>query len=622
MEFSDIALAKLLQTLPELGPMILTFQDITEDLNEDTGMRAGLFVLRSGVDLFYVPVAAKGDNVYPVDSIFFTSKNKFFPLTKKTLAMVMSSAQMAQGKGVTLPGTVVRNPSVYNLISPPRTGKYAYASSSRLTEFMAAMPDSLKKLTFEKIASEKSMYDSLDAMFGLKAIFDVLKPSAKGAAAVTNAAPISVVTGAGHRLDDASIQDILNKGYSTQGANPHARVALSTQDYNKSGVATEVSELDGDRDYDLAFLHGPSKEAFLPKMHRLNGKGSLAIFTDGSYAFGSSFVTVGDSPDRKKVLTRMFNYTPPCLLKDVYQDDKIAIMTSSGKFLGPFEVRQVALSHLGTELKVCGKVSIDRICGYSNFKGEAEVEDRTLYLPNSSIVIRLKDNVTFDLNPSVNSAIKRKNLETMQYLGCEINLGFDGVEYSVNGRAVGSAPKLMEILVVKEGLAPDQASSFVKQAHDTKFTKIYLSKKANVSGDYDASEMPSYGQIPTDSGVIAPNGAYNPNLAASVNPTLPLQDAQVTECAVISELLQSPDMFELIGEYLPDIEEAIDKLGRILFLSRIRISKLADVTDSESVFAFLAQVKAVYRMLGDNYLKLQELVEGAKYLNGTNNEQR
>ena len=41
MEFSDIALAKLLQTVPELGSLILTFKDLTDEISDDTGIQVG-----------------------------------------------------------------------------------------------------------------------------------------------------------------------------------------------------------------------------------------------------------------------------------------------------------------------------------------------------------------------------------------------------------------------------------------------------------------------------------------------------------------------------------------------------------------------------------------------------
>lgn len=612
MEFSDIALAKLLQTVPELGSLILTFQDVSDEVSEESGINVGVFVLRAGADLFFVPVVSKGDNVYPTDSIFFDSKKKFFPLTKKTINMVLMSSQLDQGKATKIPSTVPINPSVYGLITPPRTGKYAYASTSRLTDFLASMPDYLKRYSMEKIAAEKSMYDELDKMFGLKAIFDVLKPSPGSLAAVTNQVPISVVTGAGQGVAADAVASIIEKGYAVIGQQPFTRTALSIQDFNEGGVAQEVNDITGDRDYEVAFANKPSRFAYIPRMHKLNRKGScLAIFTNGDYATASSFVTVGEAPERRKVIDNLFSYTPPVLLRDLYKRDTFVIVTASTTFLGPFTARNVVLTHLGVEIEVEGGGEVSRICGYNNFKGEAELDDGILYVQHNSIIIKLASNVTHELNRSINSAAKRKQMEVLRHLGSEINLGFDGVEFSANGRVLGGRPQAMQFLVVKESIDPTQAESFVKQAEVTKLAKIYLSKQANMSSDVAPAEIPNYGQIPGDAPDLKLNGAYNPNLVNSVQQTMPLQDSQVTETAIISELLQVPDMFEQIEEYLPDIEECIDKLGRILFMSRVHIHKLAETTDAESVFAFLAQLKAVYRMLGDNFLKLQELAASA-----------
>lgn len=618
MEFSDIALAKLLQTVPELGPLILTFKDVSDELSDESGIRVGVFVLRSGSDLFYIPVVSKGDNVYPTDSIFFDSKKKFFPLTKKTVSLVVSSSQLEQGKPTKIPSTVTINPSVQNLLTPPRTGKYAYASASRLTDFLAAMPDHLKQFTFEKFAAEKSVYDDLDKMFSLKAIFDVLNPAKQSLAAVTNESPISVVTGASPKIDNEAISNILNDGYHISGSAPTRRVAISVQDYNLSGTVKEISEVDGDRDYELAFAHSSSREAFIPKLHKLNGINhydlTLAIFTNGDYAVKNRFISVKDLPDRKEVLTRLFNYNPPILLREVNNGDTIVISTNSGEFLGPFNVSKVVLNHLGVEVSTHGR-DIVKVCGYNNFRGEAELDQRVLYIPSNSIVLRLASNVTHELANSVNSAAKRREFETLQFLGAELNLGYDGIEYSLNGRALGGEPEVMKALVITEGIDPVQAKSFVKQAQITKFTKIYLTKASSISSEAAPSEIPNQGQLPDTQPTVKPNGAYSPNLVGSVQKTMPLSDGQVTESAIISELLQVPDMYEQITEYLPDIEESIDKIGRILFMSRVHIHKLAETTDSESVFSFLAQLKAVYRMLGDNYLKLQELVTGAQGMN-------
>lgn len=613
MEFSDIALAKLLTTQPELGSLIVTFEDVSDQLNDDSGIQVGVFVLQSGGSTFYIPVVSKADNVYPIDSVFFDDRKKFFPLTKKTVNMITASSQLEQGKATKIPKTVTQNPSVYGIITPPRTGKYSYASTSRLVDFLAGLPDHLKQYTFEKFAAEKSMYDELDKMYSLKAIFDVLTPKSVDAPSVTPEPQISIVTGANPRIKDEAIANIVEHGYHIQGTNPSTRVAISVQDFNQGGVAREISEIDGDRDYEIAFAHGPSREAFIPRLHKYSNVKNLAIFTNGDYATAKSFVAVGDTPDRKEVLTRLFEYSPPVLLRDLSVGSKFVITTNSGLFLGPFEASKVILNSNGVEVRVLYSGEINSICGYRNFMGEAELDHGTLYIPSNTIVIPLGQDVTFELDRSINSAAKRRQFETLKMLGDELNLGYDGVEFIVNGKTAGLEVDVMKRLVITEGIDPEQAMLFVKQAQETKFTKIYLTKRAE-SSDYSPAEIPSYGQIPADSPDLKPNGAYNPNLVGGVQKSLPLQDGQVTESVIISELLQCPDMFEQITEYLPDIEEAVDKLGRILFMSRIHINKLGETTDTESVFAFLAQLKAVYRMLGDNLIKLQELVSSSKTL--------
>lgn len=606
MEFSDIALAKLLQTVPELGSLIINFQDVTEELQEDTGTQVGVFVLRSGSDVFYIPVVSKSDNVYPIDSVFFDSKKKFFPLTRKTVSLIVSSSQLEQGRPTKIPKTVNENPSVYELINPPRTGKYVYASSSRLVDFLSMLPDFVKKATFEKIAAEKSVYDNLDKLFGLKAIFDVLKPPAQSLAAETNQVPISVVTDANPTLDAAGISAVINDGFHVVGHQPSARVAVTIRDFNAGGTFRELTNLDGDYDYTFVMENGTTREAFIPKMHQLApaGRRSMAIFTNGDYALREKFVAVGDDLERKEVLTRMFEYKPPVLLRDCYNGDTILLSLADGTFLGPFNVNRVALNAYGVDVAVSdyGSSNFNRIMGYRNFAKTAEGTGATLYVPYNCVVIKLGANISYECEDHLNCAVTKRDMAAMQYLGSELNLGYDGVEFSVNGRAVGQEPQIMDLLVVKEGIDPTAASNFVKEAKVTKLTKIYMTKRAE-STDYSPAEVPQYGMLAQGPDYLAPNGTFVPNVQKSMD----LGDAQVTEATIISELLQIPNLFEQIGEYLPNIEEAIDKLGRILFISRVHIDQLSKNGDADQIFAFLASLKSVYRLLGDNFLKLQEM---------------
>lgn len=610
MEFSDIALAKLMQVAPDLGPLIVNFQDVTEELGEAAQCQVGVFVLQSGAEGMFVPVISKGGDVFPIDSVFVDSQKKFMPLTRMVIDSVIASGQLEPGRPVKIPDTVTRNPNVYNLINPPRTGKFVYASASRMVDFMAELSPHVKKAAFESIRSEKSVYDSLDKMFGLKAIFDVLNPAPSSLAAKTNEEPISVITSPVAGLGQEAISNILNDGYHISGAQPHHRVAVSTQDFNRRGQVREVSSIDADRDYDVALKGGITREAFLPRMHKLQRTGrTLALYTNGDYSLTPALIAVGQQLDRKVVLDRLFDFKPPVLLRDLGMGETFVVMTKEGEFLGPYRADNVTLNSMGVELRVCDMGScVEKICGYRNFSGSAEILQGTLYVPSNSVVLRLGQDLSCDVERSVFGTARNLEFRDLQMLGSQLDLGFDGVEFSANGKVVGTVPHVIKMLVVQEGLEPDLAKSFVKQAQESKFVRIYMSKQA--STDYNAAEVPNYGAAPPNVGDVGMNGAFMPSLRQATQ----LGDSQVVEATVISTLLQTPDMFEQIGEYLPDIEEAVDKLGRILFMTRVHIDKLSTNIDSDSVFSLLAQVKGVYRLLGDNLLRLRRIVTGAKHM--------
>ena len=129
-DFSDQALAQFLQISPELANAIVSFQDLSDEGPE--GTKVGVFVLQIGDAVCYVPVLGRGQTITPPDSLFVADAQQFFPLTKEVIQRFATSVGSAQGQLKRRPTSVDQNPNVQQLIQPPRTGKYVYASSSRL----------------------------------------------------------------------------------------------------------------------------------------------------------------------------------------------------------------------------------------------------------------------------------------------------------------------------------------------------------------------------------------------------------------------------------------------------------------------------------------------------------
>jgi hypothetical protein len=618
MEFSDVALAKFLQTAPELTSSIIVFKDCTEELTNESDIQVGIFVLRTGDDILYVPVVSKGDGVYPIDSVFISSKNKFFPLTKNTIEKIMNTQKMTMGQPKKIPTTVDVNPSVQHLVNPPRTGKFAYASGSRLVEFLASMPTSLKEQVLEKFSSDSEVYNKLHRLFDLKNLVAALNSNLHPATQPADRSiGVRILTG-GENLPTFQALSILTKGYAVDGENPTTRVALSTENY-WDGFFTKLSALDAGYDYDIAMKDGSIRRAFVPVKKLENGMGTdlkiatgesdpqFLLFEDGSYTINRGAVTVGQKDGNRSVLKSLFSYKPPILLKNANSDDKIAIFDENMGFIGAYRVSRITQDHngcvvTGYDLINHGSVKIHGIRGYTK---TAYDSGAGVFVPSTSIVMLLTGSSNSDVETSVQAAATRKAMMDWAMLNTSLNLTYDNVEFHVNGKPMGKEAEVMKHLVEGEGINPTVAESFVKKAKETKKCVVYLSKKA--SSDFNTpGEIPQFGNMPPKQ--VNPWGSQQDNLPMDkLKGAVNTDDAQSVESIVISELLQAPDMQEYVREYIPDIEEAIDRLGRILLLGRIHINKLGEGNEADEVFNLLSGLKNVYRMLGDNLIRLESL---------------
>lgn len=637
MEFSQLALQKLLQVFPELANYIVTFKDVTnESGKEEEGVSVGIFILQIGGEFFFVPVVAKGDAVQPIDSIIDNKEQQFMPLTKSFVQKAMTVSQDSLGAPAKVPDTVPTNPSVYNLVTPPRTGKFVYASSSRLVEFLAQLPNMTKQAMVEKFSADKDVYSMLHKLFGLENIFSSLKPVAS-AIKVESKPAVELIT-EGKGLDNATVKSILDKGYALRGENTTNRVAVLANDFDAMGKLQNITSSDGGRDFDIVTFSGEAKTAYVPKRAKsapmfpallrpmeLGAKSIdpvFMLFSNGEFAVSSFAVAKGEGRDGKKALSDLFQFKAPVTPKDVFSGDKIALFSAELEFIGAYYVSNVVISNFGATIKGDSILPFKEmtvngwgskhgygttINAYRNAKEVDASNPKNIYVPFNVLIVKLGRDITSDLETNINSAAAKVELNTLQALGTAVDIGYDGIEFTFGGKPVGPEVKMVELLVIKEGLAPQKAESFIKQAKESKHIKIYLSKQA----DFTPGEIPQYGDLPQKqvegTGLEGMGANFMPNVESS----LATGDAQTAESMIISELLQAGDMFDLVNEYLPDIKEALDKLGRTLFLARLNIGQLADSINATEVMAFISNLRNVYRLLGDNYVKLEQLSIGA-----------
>lgn len=613
-QFADIALAKLLVAAPQLGASVLNFQEVTDQI-DDTGVQVGLFLLRTNMGVAYIPVVAKDETVFPLDSIFLGDEGRFVPLTKTTIERLMTATPTNTGRAKDIPKSVGKNVDLTALMNPPRTGKYVYSSASRLTEFLAACPSHVQAFVMEKLAGEQSAYQALDNLFGLKAIFAALRGAAKeGNAEASNSidtapkAPSpawSVITSSRdvkNMADEAMAKQFMRDGYVLTPGSGFSRVAVQYQPYNTDGVIRQTQpSVDAGMEANVLFRDGSEMACYMPKYHAESPTNMTVLFADGSYARAP--VTVkGDDMPTLNVLKDLFANVPPKLLRDTWQGDKIMLFFSDGSVMGPFNVDKVVLNATGVCVNTYSS-NINMIVGSKNLRSEVEIIGKTLYVQHNVVVLPLGQDHTYELETSSNDALDKVQLRTSQFLGAELDLRYDGISFSKGKTDLGVKMAAFKNLVEEESIDPDAALAFLKQAEEVKHVKIFLSKKASSGGDMGTTPIDQYGDMAPQDAQVNLGGVFT----GAMNDAVATGDAQVMEATIISQLLQVPDLFEMIQEYIPELQAATDKLGRTLLLSRVKIDQLAGSMDSDNVFALISKIKTTYKTLGDTTCKLEEV---------------
>lgn len=628
MELSEIALQKLLQLFPEISSYIVNFRDITEEAGKDeSGLQIGLFILQFGEEYYYIPVIAKNETVLPIDSLFSAESGTFIPLTRSFIDKVMASSQVYLGKSSKIPKTVPQNPSVYDMVTPPRTGKFVYASSSRLVEFLAIMPNMVKQAMVEKFSSDKEVYQTMHRLFGLENILAALKPTS--AVMMHRKPAVELVTG-GTGLDNQAIKEILEKGYSLRGENTTNRVAVLGNDSSLLGPLHNISGVDVGADYEVVMRSGEVRSIYAPK--RMSGASKkpallqghqyatysdrdnsiFVMFSNGDYAISEGFVARGEPMVKHKVVRDYLGTTVPLTPRSVTRNSgPIALLTPDLDLVGVYSVTDVVEAPHGVTVtgysRLPGASGGVTINAYRNCRSIDVTDPQNIFVPINTLIVPLGRDVSETLEVNINAALAKLELSTLVALGSAADIGYDGVEFTFNGKPVNTHMKMAEILVVQEGIEPARAESFIKRAKEDGRVKIYLSKKA----DFEPGEIPQFGETPPDQDQYNTlgadkDGAFSKGLRSAVD----TQDPQVIESMVISELLQATDMNSLVKEYMPEIEAAMDKLGRTLFLARLNMDKLSASQNSNEVMSFIANLRNVYRLLGDNVTKLERMVSG------------
>jgi len=125
-KFGQMAYQAFSSKFPDLVTEIVTFKILDADLA--TGTAVGAFILEQESDYVYVPAVLSENELKPFDLMYVKAKDIFLPLTNDWLEEVKKGTISSLGEGSKLPETVPTDVDIRNIVVPPTTGRYSYAS--------------------------------------------------------------------------------------------------------------------------------------------------------------------------------------------------------------------------------------------------------------------------------------------------------------------------------------------------------------------------------------------------------------------------------------------------------------------------------------------------------------
>lgn len=205
--FSEMAYNLLAAKMPDLLQDVVTFKTLSTDIDQGTGIGA-FIVLRNGAPI-YVPVVMCDNNIKPLEVFYHKASNVFLPLTRGWLEEIDKNTLGGLGRGVKTPETLYTDVDIRNVVVPPITGRFSYASwvpkafvdvarvctpdnlektasaqaPLNLPVVLAQAPNCVKQAFARMLGANERVFKQAASIYGMTTLRDALRPHVEKVAA-------------------------------------------------------------------------------------------------------------------------------------------------------------------------------------------------------------------------------------------------------------------------------------------------------------------------------------------------------------------------------------------------------------------------------------------------------
>jgi len=700
-----------------LLPYLIGFE--IKDKTDDGTKALGMFGFRGDEgQILFVPVFFVNGSVKGLDILYSRDSEQFYPLNEDFVEMLIGKDnQQAGAKSNESRQSVMADNStngILDMVRPPRTGKYTYASSDEFPTLLEMIEkhdrnikyscldfiknsDNFVKKSFDSLLSRNSDFlETLLRYHSVEKIAEalvpkVLPPKDKPGKEYRDADQVKLInegeTDKAKVLDEAEKQELATKGFVIVDKRPEEKkskfapvnLALSFANPSVSGFYPYLTQ-SGEIRYGLVLvkpeqlnLHFTLDDSIVVDLDA--DKKGKAYIVDTKKLFVKNLIVVQDYKDVYRGFENPSDVKPG--FSEIY-----VLINENLKATQPFRIianfkdssgirrlnvepwqsyERTTLDNYGTKPLKTGerpgsvhslpdgnyynnpkKVSKQFLVMTKNVGDKFTIKGETTYVPAGYKLLKLDLTNVYDSNGGVDEDYVRGKPGGLDALNVALGerqvypmtIHNNGSEYFVSVKDVQKRFKndrMAKIgMVMDFGLGYKEACEVIDNIRPTYKVKGYL--KVADTGAYPAQpieEVPYINEFgtPTYQGYgtenVAPIDNYydkDPTrMGLGVKPDVEGIDTEINKAIqmaqsgqkevfdshTIATMAKYVNPSDKITEYTPKLLDALDKLGRLLFLTHWEVDKFTQMYGRDDMPKFIELLTDVFRNLGDTIIFLK-----------------
>lgn len=618
--FGEAAFATLRSKFPALINFVVTYKIIDSDV--DKGSALGVFIIRTGKDIRYIPVSMSGGAINSCELIYNKDADQFTPLSEHNVKRLLSQNMTSDAS--ILHGNVRVDDTKQlfrDLIRPPASSNVVLASSVDIT----ALPNEAKDMVRTYLNATPDLLCKIAEFYDIEVLAQKL----------AGQDPVSPVTESPRILDLESItkeaaacltpeerERLLEDGFLVKKSSNDSPVHVASMDTFQASVETELNlheypSLGTEHSHDGLLVRsgevlqctsrGFKREAavflragiFLDAKRWIHSFDAKALVHNMQDTVTEKQLRAAGALTVRELCTSSVARFAAIIPVVPARNGGYLQVTPADSPSGDQGYGPSGMANEPVKYSIVGNDTYLTLGTHSRF-AELHATPKILYgfllngntavVPEGTLFFVQDENTRKPVEGLVRSFDELRKL--IGALGTQLTVTTDGVSTGITDSktektaSFSSNSSAAEWLAKNYTLGHDQISTVLNNRTSVLFSKQAFDAPAPQTLFSQQQPMPIFDPV-------------------NMQDYAALGDPEILDTGILSSFSQDPDIKSLLVDYLPDFITMLDKLGRVILLFCLQKEDLENFYGRDRYANVLGSCRKVFKLIGDTANSLE-----------------